>query len=268
MAQWSDVRNWHLCTKRCQLKVRHFITRVLKISVSQPFMQHVTCEQCHSNIRDLRFNLFILFTKILWSVSGQSNLTNIPISPVLAGLTLAAAILFAIVCIVLATVYRRQANRFVYPPHTNFIRCYFPNFQFLPEILTELLFMLFFPPAEASKRIWNRQNTLNCRQWLPTAKSNKSNCKHAQQRHKSAVYRRRWEAIAPASATTMIRDIIKSSAIKSHQMATKPIQMSYPINTVSVSFTRYSCQSYFHRAKEDCLQCDDESDTESTIRFC
>lgn len=56
----------------------------------------------------------INFVYFVWPFSGQSSLTNIPISPVLAGLTLAAAILFAIVCIVLAMVYRKQANRLVY----------------------------------------------------------------------------------------------------------------------------------------------------------
>ncbi|XP_031624769.1 neural cell adhesion molecule 2 isoform X1 [Contarinia nasturtii] len=43
--------------------------------------------------------------------TGQSNLSSIPISPVLAGLTLTAAILFAVVCIVLGAIYRRQSNR-------------------------------------------------------------------------------------------------------------------------------------------------------------
>lgn len=42
---------------------------------------------------------------------GQSNLSNIPISPVLAALTLTAAILFAVMCIVLGAIYRRQSNR-------------------------------------------------------------------------------------------------------------------------------------------------------------
>lgn len=44
-------------------------------------------------------------------ISGQSNLSNMTISPTVAALTLGAALLFAIVCIVLAAIYRRQTNR-------------------------------------------------------------------------------------------------------------------------------------------------------------
>ncbi|EDS40778.1 conserved hypothetical protein [Culex quinquefasciatus] len=36
---------------------------------------------------------------------------NVPLSPVLAALTLTVAILFAVVCIVLATIYRRHASK-------------------------------------------------------------------------------------------------------------------------------------------------------------
>lgn len=42
---------------------------------------------------------------------GTTNPLNVPISPVLAGLTLTAAILFAIVCIVLAALYRKHVNK-------------------------------------------------------------------------------------------------------------------------------------------------------------
>ncbi|XP_052899973.1 hemicentin-1 [Anopheles moucheti] len=43
--------------------------------------------------------------------TGVSNVMNVPLSPVLAALTLTVAILFAVVCIVLATIYRRHASK-------------------------------------------------------------------------------------------------------------------------------------------------------------
>ncbi|KAG4071003.1 hypothetical protein HA402_001440 [Bradysia odoriphaga] len=43
--------------------------------------------------------------------TGQSNGLNVSISPILASLTLIAAILFAVVCIVLAALYRRHNNK-------------------------------------------------------------------------------------------------------------------------------------------------------------
>lgn len=44
-------------------------------------------------------------------ISGVSNVMNVPVSPVLAALVLTAAILFAIVCIVLATIYRKHSHK-------------------------------------------------------------------------------------------------------------------------------------------------------------
>lgn len=38
---------------------------------------------------------------------------NVPVSPVLAALVLTAAILFAVVCIVLATIYRKHSQKYV-----------------------------------------------------------------------------------------------------------------------------------------------------------
>ncbi|CRK88301.1 CLUMA_CG002080, isoform A [Clunio marinus] len=43
--------------------------------------------------------------------TGVSNVMNVPVSPVLAALVLTAAILFAIVCIVLATIYRKHSHK-------------------------------------------------------------------------------------------------------------------------------------------------------------
>ncbi|XP_065086587.1 hemicentin-1-like [Ochlerotatus camptorhynchus] len=43
--------------------------------------------------------------------TGVSNVMNVPLSPVLAALTLTVAILFAVVCIVLVTIYRRHASK-------------------------------------------------------------------------------------------------------------------------------------------------------------
>ncbi|ETN65555.1 sidestep protein [Anopheles darlingi] len=43
--------------------------------------------------------------------TGVSNVMNVPLSPVLAALTLTVAVLFAVVCIVLATIYRRHATK-------------------------------------------------------------------------------------------------------------------------------------------------------------
>ncbi|CAO1433884.1 unnamed protein product [Diamesa serratosioi] len=42
--------------------------------------------------------------------TGVSNVMNVPVSPVLAALTMTAAILFAVVCIVLATIYRKHSH--------------------------------------------------------------------------------------------------------------------------------------------------------------
>lgn len=44
---------------------------------------------------------------------GVSNVMNVPVSPVLAALVLTAAILFAVVCIVLATIYRKHSHKYV-----------------------------------------------------------------------------------------------------------------------------------------------------------
>lgn len=54
------------------------------------------------------------FNGLVFLFTGQSNLTNFPIPPVLAGLTLMAAFLFAIVCIIFGAIYRRQSNRWVF----------------------------------------------------------------------------------------------------------------------------------------------------------
>ncbi|XP_070493801.1 neural cell adhesion molecule 2 [Chironomus tepperi] len=43
--------------------------------------------------------------------TGVSNVMNVPVSPVLAALVLTAAILFAVVCIVLATIYRKHSHK-------------------------------------------------------------------------------------------------------------------------------------------------------------
>jgi multisubunit Na+/H+ antiporter MnhC subunit len=53
-------------------------------------------------------NLSIVFA---YFISGVSNVMNVPVSPVLAALVLTAAILFAIVCIVLATIYRKHSHK-------------------------------------------------------------------------------------------------------------------------------------------------------------
>lgn len=45
--------------------------------------------------------------------AGVSNVMNVPVSPVLAALVLTAAILFAVVCIVLATIYRKHSQKYV-----------------------------------------------------------------------------------------------------------------------------------------------------------
>ncbi|KAG5671141.1 hypothetical protein PVAND_001354 [Polypedilum vanderplanki] len=45
------------------------------------------------------------------SIAGVSNVMNVPVSPVLAALVLTAAILFSIVCIVLATIYRKHSHK-------------------------------------------------------------------------------------------------------------------------------------------------------------
>lgn len=50
---------------------------------------------------------------------------NVPVSPVLAALVLTAAILFAVVCIVLATIYRKHSQKYVR------ISFFFVNYNFL-----------------------------------------------------------------------------------------------------------------------------------------
>lgn len=51
------------------------------------------------------------FLFVFFLFAGVSNVMNVPVSPVLAALVLTAAILFAIVCIVLATIYRKHSHK-------------------------------------------------------------------------------------------------------------------------------------------------------------
>jgi hypothetical protein len=53
------------------------------------------------------------FSLSLFRSPGVSNVMNVPVSPVLAALVLTAAILFAVVCIVLATIYRKHSHKYV-----------------------------------------------------------------------------------------------------------------------------------------------------------
>lgn len=50
--------------------------------------------------------------KSVTKIAGVSNVMNVvPINPVLAALMLTAAMLFAVVCIVFATIYRKHSNK-------------------------------------------------------------------------------------------------------------------------------------------------------------
>ena len=59
----------------------------------------------------IRRLIAISFSGIFFLIIGVSNVMNVPVSPVLAALTLTAAILFAVVCIVLATIYRKHSHK-------------------------------------------------------------------------------------------------------------------------------------------------------------
>lgn len=59
----------------------------------------------------IRRLIAISFSCIFFLIIGVSNVMNVPVSPVLAALTLTAAILFAVVCIVLATIYRKHSHK-------------------------------------------------------------------------------------------------------------------------------------------------------------
>lgn len=279
MAQWNDVRNWYLCTERCQLKVLHFITNVLKsLSVSH---------SCHmwpaSNARHKysRFsNQFIHFiNEILLSVSGQSNLTNIPISPVLAGLTLAAAILFAIVCIVLATVYRRQANRFVYPPYTNYLS-FLTSITFIC-VNHSLLFSVF--PIFALN--FNRIAIHAISSISRSVEENLKSSKHTQLPAMAADCQIEQKQLQARTTTPQISGLATSMGsnctgvsnnndTRHHQIISDQEPPDGDETDPDVIPNQYG-KCLFHQVelsisfspKEDCLKCDDESDTESTIRF-
>lgn len=71
--------------------------------------KHSTNLKLHSeHCESTKSMLDTLFVRLF---AGVSNVMNVPVSPVLAALVLTAAILFAIVCIVLATIYRKHSHK-------------------------------------------------------------------------------------------------------------------------------------------------------------
>lgn len=88
-------------------------TRLAQFAFAQRWLwfSSFKCKQIENRWKTFCSLTFFNKTLFYFFVPGVSNVMNVPVSPVLAALVLTAAILFAIVCIVLATIYRKHSHK-------------------------------------------------------------------------------------------------------------------------------------------------------------